>query len=610
MFRFLKEFFSLLTPEQRRQLARLQILVVLMSFTEVVSIISMGPFMAVVGNIDRLQGDGQLAAIYDWTGVASPQAFLILMGVVVLCLLLVAAIFSMFALYRLFTYGATLGAELSGRLFDHYLHQPWLFHASGSSSNLTKRIAQESNRVTNSIIIPLMQMNAKLTLALVILCAMLIYNPRVALVGACIFGLAYFILYKTVRRKLSINGQIISETQGQRYKLMAEAFGGIKDVLLLGRQRTFSDRFAVANHRFANAFGLTQTLSQAPRYAIEAVAYGSVISLVLYLLAVYDGNAESILATLAVYALAGFKLMPALQSSYQMLSQIKGNLAALDVIGDDLRESARNATNVEAKATNQTSANLQAEAPNAMKLEHAIRLADVTFNYPGKSTSALAGINLGIDAKQVIGLVGATGSGKSTAIDMLLGLIRADQGNLLVDGQVIDDSNVRAWQNIVGYVPQSIFLADANIRENIAFGLPAGQIDNSKVEKAARLAHLDELLDELSDGLETRVGERGVQLSGGQRQRIGIARALYNDAEVLILDEATSALDGITEKLIMEAIHGFSGSKTIIMIAHRLSTVRPCDRIYVMRNGTIVDSGSFEELSYRNTVFREMAAHS
>jgi HlyD family secretion protein len=215
-----------------------------------------------------------------------------------------------------------------------------------------------------------------------------------------------------------------------------------------------------------------------------------------------------------------------------------------------------------------------------------------------------------IGVNKVIGLVGASGSGKSTAIDILLGLIQPEKGELLIDGKPITKQQLRAWQNALGFVPQSIFLADSSIRENIAFGLPPELVDEEKVQRAATMAHLDELLAELPDGLNTRVGERGVQLSGGQRQRIGIARALYHDAEVLILDEATSALDGITEKLIMDAIHDFSGKKTIIMIAHRLTTVKQCDNIFMMSQGKVVDSGTFEELSAHNLVFQRMANHS
>jgi len=238
-----------------------------------------------------------------------------------------------------------------------------------------------------------------------------------------------------------------------------------------------------------------------------------------------------------------------------------------------------------------------------------IRLDSVVFSYPDKEEPALKNMDITIPVNRVVGLVGASGSGKSTAIDLLLGLMSPQQGQLLIDDKPITEKNVRAWQNSLGFVPQSIFLADSSIRENIAFGLPPEAVDEEKVNRAANMAHLEELLDELPHGLDTRVGERGVQLSGGQRQRIGIARALYHDADVLVLDEATSALDGITEKLVMDAIHDFSGKKTIIMIAHRLTTVRQCDSIYLLEQGRVTDHGTYDELASRNTIFQRMARH-
>ena len=280
------------------------------------------------------------------------------------------------------------------------------------------------------------------------------------------------------------------------------------------------------------------------------------------------------------------------------VSQIRGNLSAFDAVRDDLR------------ASSLTVAGSSVPTGQRITPRSEIRFNNVVFSYPGKEEPALNDIDITIPVNGVIGLVGASGSGKSTAIDLLLGLIEPQQGGLFIDGKPLTEKNVRAWQNSVGFVPQSIFLADSSIRENIAFGLPPEAVDEEKVSRAVTMAHLDELLTELSQGLDTRVGERGVQLSGGQRQRIGIARALYHDADVLVLDEATSALDGITEKLIMDAIHDFAGKKTIIMIAHRLATVRQCDLIYLLQRGKIIDSGTYFELSERNEVFRRMAKHS
>jgi len=597
MFSQLKELYSLLTIEQRKKLLRLQILVVVMSFTEIAGVVSIGPFMALVGDISQLEGEGFLANVYRATDLEAPRDFLFWLGIGVLCILTVAACLAMFTIWRLSIYGAYVGAELGNRLFCHYMHQSWLFHASGSSSQLTNRIAQETQRITAQIINPLMQMNAKLVMAFFMVIAIFLYNPMVALSGLVIFASAYMLLYKTVRRRLVRNSRHISEAQQTRFKLMGEGFGGIKDALLLGRQKDFTDRFQVASEKFAAAQGTNMALAQAPRYAMELIAFGSVIFLVLYLLKAHEGNLGSILPVLSVYALAGFKLLPAFQKVYTSLSIIRGNLSAFSAVRDDLRASSLET----AKGINLTGEHL---APK----KH-IRLDSVVFSYPDKEEPALKNMDITIPVNRVVGLVGASGSGKSTAIDLLLGLMSPQQGQLLIDDKPITEKNVRAWQNSLGFVPQSIFLADSSIRENIAFGLPPEAVDEEKVNRAANMAHLEELLDELPHGLDTRVGERGVQLSGGQRQRIGIARALYHDADVLVLDEATSALDGITEKLVMDAIHDFSGKKTIIMIAHRLTTVRQCDSIYLLEQGRVTDHGTYDELASRNTIFQRMARH-
>jgi len=595
MFSQLKELYSLLTNEQRKKLRRLQILVVLMAFAEIAGVVSIGPFMALVGDISQLQGEGILADLYRATGLEDPRDFLFWVGIGVLVMLTIAACISMFTIWRLSMYGAQVGAELGNRLFRHYMYQPWLFHASGSSSQLTNRIAQESTRITSLIINPLMQMNAKLVMALFLTLAIFLYNPVVALSGLVLFSGAYVLLYKSVRRRLVRNGRHISEAQQMRFKLMGEGFGGIKDALLLGRQKVFTDRFQAECEKFAAAQGTTQALGQVPRYAMELIAFGGIIFLVLYLLSSHEGNLGTILPVLSVYALAGFKLLPAFQQAYTGLSQIRGNLAAFDAVRDDLRASSLTV----AKSSVPTGQRL---APRSE-----IRFDGVVFSYPGTEDPALKNLNITIPANKVTGLVGASGSGKSTAIDLLLGLIEPQQGKVLVDGQPVTKDNCRQWQNSLGFVPQSIFLSDSSITENIAFGLPPENVDEDKVKRAATLAHLDELLEQLPDGLATRVGERGVQLSGGQKQRIGIARALYHDADVLVLDEATSALDGITEKLIMDAIHDFAGKKTIIMIAHRLATVRQCDSLYLLEQGRVTGHGTYDELASGNTTFQRMA---
>jgi ABC-type multidrug transport system fused ATPase/permease subunit len=602
MYKLIRELFSLLTPRQRARLLRLQILVVIMSITEIAGIVSIAPFMAIVSDMSRLEGTGKLAQIYNASGFSSPTDFLFWLGIAVLAILVVGSVISMLTTWRLLVYGQAVGEQISSRLFRYYLGQPWLFHATHSSAILNKQITQEGYRVTEGIIQPLMHLNAKFALAALMSLAILAYNPLVAFAGLAIFGLSYLVLYRLVRQRLHRNGKEITTLQSERFKLLGEGFGGIKDVLLLGRQSLYVERFEKANQKFARSHAGNKAMSRVPRYAMELVAFGSIILLVLYLLKDNAGNFSNVVPALAVYALAGLKLLPAFQQMYGSLSDIKSNMPSFQAVRTALRESYVESAAAEAGLYN---------APDSSRLvaEHVIQLQNVVFTYPGKSVPALRGLDLDIPVRKVVGLVGASGSGKSTAIDLLLGLIAADQGALKVDGVDIGPHNLRAWQNSIGFVPQSIFLTDGNIRENIGFGLAPEHIDDARIQRAVRVAHLQELIASLPNGLDTQVGERGVQLSGGQRQRIGIARALYDDADILVLDEATSALDGITEKLIMDAIHDFSGQKTIIMIAHRLATVQQCDVIFFMSEGRVSDSGTYDELIRRNESFRQMAAH-
>ncbi|QTF91399.1 ABC transporter ATP-binding protein [Halomonas sp. BM-2019] len=602
----IKQLYSLLTSEQRRRLFLLQLLVVMMAFAELASIAAIGPFMAVVGDMSRLQGDGLLASVYSFSGASDPTTFLLWLGLSVLIVLTVASAISIFTTWRLALYSQQVGAELSTRLFKHYMKQHWLYHASGSSSQLTNKISQESRRVTDFVLTPLMHINSKLVVALFIATAIFVFNPWVALSGLALFGFVYWALYRTVRRKLLKNSNVVSATNSMRFKLMNEGFGGIKDTLLLGRQHDFNRRFEKTSEQLGRAQGVTKGLSQAPRYLMELVAFGAVIMLVLYLLVTHEGNLGTILPILSVYALAGFKLLPAFQQIYSGLATVRGNISAFHSLKDDLESSHGN----QSKTGGDQLEMLEGPESHGKWIpRQAIHLDKVTFRYPDKEEPALDELDITIPVNGVIGLVGASGSGKSTAIDMLLGLIDPQKGSLKLDGDPLTSERRRAWQNSVGFVPQSIFLADSSIRENIAFGLPADKIDDEKVKRAATMAHLDELLERLPEGLDTRVGERGIQLSGGQRQRIGIARALYDDAEVLVLDEATSALDGITERLVMDAIHDFSGKKTIIMVAHRLATVRPCDCIFLLEAGRVVDCGTYDDLVNRNKTFQRMAEH-
>ena len=597
MLNHIKQLFNLLTTKQRKSFYTLQILVVLSAIMEIVSIASIIPFMTLVGDISLLQENTTISQFYEYSGASSKLQFVFLVGLGVLSVFLVSSIISMFTLWRLFMFANRTGIEIANRLYNHYLNQNWLFHANGSSAQLTKKISTETSRVTSLVLVPLLQMNAKIVLAILLSVSISIYDPQVAITGLSAFAVGYFIIFRSVRARLTKNGKAISQVDEQRFRLMNEGFGGIKDVLLFGRNNDFINRFSKAGETFAHSQGTNQSLAQVPRYMVELVAFGFMIALVLYLIATHKGNLGLVLPVLTVYTLAGFRLLPAFQQIFACIANIKGNISAFESIQQDLKDSLQTVEKIKKSST------------GYMNLKKEISLENITFTYPRKSEATLKQLNMLIPVNKVVGVVGSSGSGKSTLIDILLGLLEPHHGELRIDGTIINSQNRRLWQNTIGFVAQSIFLSEGSIAENVAFGIPKDKIDLDKVQQALELAHLSEFIQGLEKGLHTKVGERGVQLSGGQRQRIGIARALYNKAEVLIFDEATSSLDGLTEKMVMEAIHNFSGKKTIIMIAHRIKTVEKCDQIFFIDKGKVVDQGTFQELIKTNKQFKKIAGH-
>lgn len=598
MIKLIKELFFLLSPDQRKRFYILQILVMLMAFSEILGVASIAPFMTLVGDISALEGDNFIAKLYTLSGYQSPYSFLIFLGLVVLCFLALSTAISMITVWKLALFASQVGTELGDRLFQYYVSRPWVFHVTENSASLTKQIATEATRVTDLIIQPLMQMNSRIVLIIVLSVALMVYNTAVALVGLIFFVFSYLALYKFVRGRLIKNGQKISESSGQRFKLMSEAFGGAKDIILYSRQTYYVSQFKEAGKIFSYARGRNNGLWQTPRYLMEFLAFGSMVCLVLYLMAFREDSVSEVLPVVSVYAFAGFKLLPAIQLVYSSLSQIRGNIAAFEAIKVDLISS--------------QPPPIQENDPveiTPLVFKESIRLENVSFTYPGKSKSALKNISLEIPLNSVSGFVGPSGSGKSTVVDILMGFFLPGSGSLIVDDVVLDTRNIDRWRALIGFVSQSIYLTEGTIAENVAFGMTASEIDKERVIESLQLAHLESFVLGLESGINTRVGERGVQLSGGQRQRIGIARALYHDPDVLVFDEATSALDDVTEKLIMEAISSFSGKKTIILIAHRLNTVETCDQIFFIDDGKLADCGRFSDLVSRNPFFGDQSVN-
>jgi ABC-type multidrug transport system fused ATPase/permease subunit len=395
-------------------------------------------------------------------------------------------------------------------------------------------------------------------------------------------------------------GQIRVAANRQRFRMTNEALTGIKDIKLLGREFAYLDRFAEPSIQMARVQVTVAVLSQVPQLALQAVALGGVILLCLVLIdpaGLTSGAAlGGLLPILGVFAFAGQRLMPELSKLYQSLAQIQSGSAAVDAVYDDLvqRKSLRS---------------ISRKTPIGMGLKTSLVLENISYNYPNADQAGIRDLSLSISAGEKIGIVGSTGAGKTTLADIILGLLEPDQGRMVVDGLEITAETTRAWMQSVGYVPQDIFLTDAPVAENIALGVLPDAIDHERIRKAARIARIDQfIMGELPEGYRTPIGERGVRLSGGQRQRLGIARALYHDADLIVFDEATSALDNLTEAEVMDAIDALPGDKTVLMIAHRLSTVKRCDRIIVLDKGQLVGCDTWDALMAENTAFRKIAS--
>jgi ABC-type multidrug transport system fused ATPase/permease subunit len=384
----------------------------------------------------------------------------------------------------------------------------------------------------------------------------------------------------------------------QRFRIAGEAFGGIKELKVLGRERAFLKRFERPSWSFCRATASNQVVASLPRYALETIAFSSVLLIILYLLRTSAGINE-LLPMISLYVFAGYRLMPSLNELFTTAIQIRFSRAALDDLHRDLMDWSHE--------SDQGSALKESRSRATLALRDRITLKDVSYTYPNANIASLEGIDLTIGKHAVVGIVGETGAGKTTLVDVILGLLEPTGGIIEVDGIVLSRDSQEAWRRSCGYIPQEIFLTDDSIRANIALGIADASIDEDAVIRAATWAQIHDFVSTLPDGYGTEVGERGVRLSGGQRQRIGIARALYHDPDLLVLDEATSSLDGATEAAVMEMIHNIGRKKTLILIAHRLSTVRACDMVYLLRQGRLIGSGTLDDLAERNHDFRAMA---
>jgi ATP-binding cassette, subfamily B, bacterial PglK len=582
------EALQLLNARERRQVYMLLPGIVLMACLEVTGIAAISPFLSLVTNPDSIQTNSVLKWLYSTFNFSSTQSFVVFMGLVALALMVTSNLFSLFMNWILVRFAWLRNHSLSQRLLAQYLAKPYTFFLERNTSEMGKNILAEVQQVVNGLLVPGMLMLANMIVVLFILIFLIILNPLRAIIVALALGSGYVIVYTLLQRRMARYGDESVQANKERFQLANEALGGVKEIKLLGRENVFLGNFAKVSKIFSTRMAFGETLSNSPRYVLDTIAFGTILTIMIVL---YTQDASQVIPVVGVYAFAGYRLMPALQQIYRHVTKARFHTSVLATVKQDLENS---------------SVTFPDEVQR-LKFEDRLELTNIAFKYPTAKEDLLKNLSLTVKRNSSVAFVGSTGSGKTTIVDILLGLLPPDQGQILVDGIPLTKDNLRNWQANLGYVPQTIFLSDGTIAQNIAFGVGQDSLDMNAVIQAAKIANLHEFVETLPDGYNTLVGERGVRLSGGQRQRIGIARALYHDPSVLILDEATSALDNVTEEAVFQAIKNVMGKKTVVMIAHRISTVRECDTIFVLEKGQIVSQGSYQSLLGSSRQFQALA---
>ena len=588
----LKKLFFILSLRERKQAVLLLLMILIMALLDVIGVASILPFMAVLTNPDIIQTNIVLNKMFQASSifkVENNQQFLYVLGIAVFVFLVISLIFKAFTSYVQARFVQMREYTIGKRLVESYLYQPYSWFLSRHSADLGKTILSEVSQIVGSGMNPLMTLISHSMISIAIIVLLIIADPKLALIVGFSLGGAYSLIFYFTRNYLGRIGKERLKSNQLRYTAVSEAFGAAKEVKVGGLEKIYIKRFSDSAQIFAQTAASAAITRQLPRFILEIIAFGGIMLVILYLM-VQTGSFINALPIISLYVFAGYRLMPALQQIYFSFAQLAFIGPSLDALSDEIK-------NLKPFNSNQDQ--------GVLSFNKEITLKNIHYNYPNSSRTALKDLNLSIPAKSTVGLVGSTGCGKTTTVDIILGLLEAQKGTLEVDGKIISKQNSRAWQRSIGYVPQHIYLSDDTVEANIAFGIDLKDINQEAVEKASKIANLHEfVINELPKNYQTTIGERGVRLSGGQRQRIGIARALYRNPQVLILDEATSALDNQTEKAVMDAVHNIGKDITIILIAHRLSTVKKCNKIFLLEKGELKNQGTFEELIKMNDNFR------
>lgn len=596
--KLLRTALSLLNKREQRALLIVLFVSVIAAFASAFMVASVIPFLTVVADPGKVEEVGLLRWFNEVGGFTSERDLLIALGLLTISAIVISNSIQMLRVWVINRFSTMRIYSLSSNMLEAALSQPYEYFLNVHSGEFSTQTLSETQVAVGQYFKPIVEATGGFLTVLVVVALLILVNPVVALSLFGVIGTLYGTTLILSRQALKRAGLRRNKANNQRFKAVGDILGGIKHLKLMGHERLYMDRFKTPALAMAKAMERAALLKELPHYVMQAVAFSSIVVICIALLysagAATSASVSDTLPLLGVLAFAGQRILPEMTKFYQGLAQLQFGAAAIEKISEFHK--------------NQTvPAKIKRKAPEPTGLRSTFELEGISYRYPGAERAGLTNISLTINAGEKIGIVGSTGAGKTTLADVILGLLAPRAGKLKVDGKVVDESNIRAWQQSVGYVPQDIFILDASIAENIAMGEVEGAADLDRVRAAGKAAQVDDFIQsELPEGYDTFTGERGVRLSGGQRQRIGIARALYRNADLIMFDEATSALDNLTEAEVMSAINALPGDKTVMMIAHRLSTIQTCDRIIVMDNGHLVGIGTWKELEQDNLVFQDL----
>lgn len=576
----LKKIWSMLPVLKRKSAVKLWLMMVIGMAFEMLGVGLVVPVVALLMQQNIAANYPFLKSVITFLGNPSQQTLLIFAMSALVVVYFVKNIYLAFLAWQQSRFITQLQSELSQKLFAIYLTQPYTFHLQRNSAHLVRNVQGEMSMFINSSVSQYIGLFAEISVAVGLFALLFVIEPVGTLTVFGVLLIVGGLFQRFTKHHITAWGKQRQNHEGYRVKQLQQGLGGAKDVKLLGREKEFLNQYRIHTEQAMKMGQLQYFMQQMPRLWLEILAIIGITLLMLTMLS-QQKTMGSALPTLALFAAVCFRLMPSANRILAALQQIRFSAPALDLIHHELGLQEDN-TKLHSKIIPNDD---PLKKVNIFKSK--IELIDVSYTYPNAKKPALNQLSLSIKRGELIGFIGESGSGKSTLIDLMIGLLTPEKGQLLVDDVNIHQ-NIRSWQNQIGYVPQSIYLTDETLRRNIAFGLAEEDIDDEAVNRALTAAQLQKFVSGLADGVNTVVGERGVRLSGGQRQRIGIARALYHDPEILVLDEATSALDVETESQVMDAVLALQGQKTILIVAHRLSTVERCDRLYKLDSGLII----------------------